>query len=45
MLSNNAYKFRIYPNITQAILVNKTIECSRFVCNYFLMHTKKQEKA
>ncbi|MHA4415378.1 helix-turn-helix domain-containing protein, partial [Bacillus cereus] len=33
---NKAYKFRIYPNQAQAILINKTIGCSRFVFNYFL---------
>ncbi|MGO5007477.1 helix-turn-helix domain-containing protein, partial [Bacillus wiedmannii] len=26
---NKAYKFRIYPNKAQAILINKTIGCSR----------------
>ena len=36
MLKNKAYKFRIYPNKEQAILINKTIGCSRFVYNYFL---------
>ncbi|MFF1291474.1 IS200/IS605 family element RNA-guided endonuclease TnpB [Bacillus thuringiensis] len=33
---NKAYKFRIYPNQAQAILINKTIGCSRFVFNHFL---------
>ena len=36
MLVNKAYKFRIYPNQEQEILINKTIGCSRFVFNYFL---------
>jgi putative transposase len=36
MLKNKAYKFRIYPNEEQIILINKTIGCSRFVYNYFL---------
>jgi putative transposase len=36
MIINKAYKFRIYPNQAQAILINKTIGCSRFVFNYFL---------
>ncbi|WP_180226819.1 helix-turn-helix domain-containing protein, partial [Bacillus thuringiensis] len=35
-MMNKAYKFRIYPNQAQAILINKTIGCSRFVFNYFL---------
>ncbi|MEH6940600.1 RNA-guided endonuclease TnpB family protein, partial [Bacillus sp. JJ722] len=36
MLVNKAYKFRIYPNKKQEILILKTIGCSRFVFNYFL---------
>lgn len=36
MLVNKAYKFRIYPNKKQEILIAKTIGCSRFVFNYFL---------
>ncbi|MEC2513992.1 helix-turn-helix domain-containing protein, partial [Bacillus thuringiensis] len=28
MIMNKAYKFRIYPNQAQAILINKTIGCS-----------------
>ncbi|PGS78563.1 transposase, partial [Bacillus thuringiensis] len=31
IMMNKAYKFRIYPNQEQAILINKTIGCSRFV--------------
>ena len=36
MMINKLYKFRIYPNKTQAILINKTIGCFRFVFNHFL---------
>nr|AOB42106.1 Transposase, IS605 OrfB [Bacillus thuringiensis] len=36
MMINKAYKFRIYPNQAQSILINKTIDCSRFVFNHFL---------
>lgn len=36
MLKHKAYKFRLYPNKEQVILINKTIGCSRFVYNYFL---------
>ncbi|MGS2751547.1 IS200/IS605 family element RNA-guided endonuclease TnpB [Bacillus zanthoxyli] len=36
MLVNKAYKFRIYPNKDQEILIAKTIGCSHFVFNYFL---------
>ncbi|WP_300380563.1 IS200/IS605 family element RNA-guided endonuclease TnpB [Clostridium sp.] len=31
-----AYKYRIYPNLHQEILINKTLGCTRFVFNYFL---------
>ncbi|HDR4539833.1 TPA: helix-turn-helix domain-containing protein, partial [Bacillus cereus] len=44
-MMNKAYKFRIYPNQAQAILINKTIGCSRFVFNHFLClwdHTYKE---
>lgn len=33
---HKAFKFRLYPNKEQAILINKTIGCSRFVYNHFL---------
>ncbi|MFY0228812.1 IS200/IS605 family element RNA-guided endonuclease TnpB [Bacillus cytotoxicus] len=36
MLVNKVYKFRIYPNKEQEILIAKTIGCSRFVFNHFL---------
>jgi len=36
MLVHKAYKFRIYPNKEQEILIAKTIGCSRFVFNHFL---------
>ncbi|WP_391558612.1 IS200/IS605 family element RNA-guided endonuclease TnpB [Robertmurraya sp.] len=36
MLVNKAYKFRIYLNKEQGILIAKTIGCSRFVFNHFL---------
>lgn len=36
MKIHRAYRFRLYPNKDQAILINKTIGCSRFVYNYFL---------
>jgi len=31
-----AYKYRIYPNKTQAELINRIIGCCRFVYNYYL---------
>ncbi|PGS96727.1 transposase [Bacillus cereus] len=37
MLVNKAYKFRIYSNKKQEIVITKTIGCSRFVFNHFLV--------
>ena len=31
-----AYKFRLYPNDEQRILIHKTFGCTRFIYNYFL---------
>ena len=31
-----AYRFRLYPNVTQRLLINKTFGCTRFIYNYFL---------
>ena len=36
MLLHKAYKFRIYPNKEQSVLISKTIGCARFVYNHFL---------
>ncbi|MGD6817290.1 IS200/IS605 family element RNA-guided endonuclease TnpB [Metabacillus sp. 84] len=36
MKTHKAYKFRIYPDKEQEILINKTIGCSRYVFNHFL---------
>lgn len=36
MLRHKAYKFRVYPTEEQAIQIDKTIGCSRFVYNHFL---------
>ncbi|WP_343756771.1 IS200/IS605 family element RNA-guided endonuclease TnpB [Alkalibacterium iburiense] len=36
MNTHKAYKFRLYPNKEQALLINKTIGCSRFIYNHFL---------
>lgn len=36
MVVYKAYRFRIYPNQKQKILINKTFGCARFVFNYFL---------
>ncbi len=36
ILHYKAYKFRIFPNREQSILIGKTIGCARFVYNHFL---------
>ncbi|MBF4501386.1 transposase [Savagea sp. SN6] len=41
MLIHKAYKFRIYPNKNQEVLIAKTIGCSRFVFNHFLAKWKE----
>jgi len=41
MMIHKAYKFRIYPNQQQRILIGKTIGCSRFVFNHFLSEWNK----
>ncbi|MBR2828802.1 MAG: transposase [Bacilli bacterium] len=35
------FRFRMYPNQDQIILINKTFGCSRFIYNYFLDKCKK----
>ena len=41
MMIHKAYKFRIYPNQEQRILIGKTIGCSRFVFNRLLSEWDK----
>ena len=36
-----AYKFRLYPNEEQTVLIHKTFGCYRFIYNYFLDVCKK----
>ena len=36
MKKNIAYKFRLYPDLKQKELINKTIGSTRFIYNYFL---------
>ncbi|MBT2582621.1 helix-turn-helix domain-containing protein [Planococcus sp. ISL-109] len=36
MMVHKAYRFRLYPNKKQQVLIAKTIGCSRFVFNHFL---------
>ncbi len=37
-----AYKFRLYPNDNQKILINKTFGCTRFIYNHFLNKCKEE---
>jgi putative transposase len=43
MKVKKAYKFKIYPNKKQEILIVKTIGCSRFVYNYFVGKQKNKD--
>ena len=36
-----AYKFRLYPNRIQKVLINKMFGCTCFVYNYYLEKMKK----
>lgn len=36
-----AYRFGMYPNDEQRILINKTFGCTRFIYNYFLDKCKR----
>lgn len=35
-MANRAYKFRIYPNKEQEVLIQKTFGCVRFIYNHYL---------
>lgn len=37
-----AYKFRLYPNQNQQLLLNQHLGCDRFIYNYFLNQRKEQ---
>ena len=38
-----SFKFRIYPNKEQTILLNKSFGCTRFVYNYYLSNIKENK--
>ena len=38
-----AYKFRMYPNDGQKVLINKYIGCSKFIYNYYLTYIKQNK--
>ncbi len=37
-----AYKYRLYPNKEQEVLIQKTFGCCRFVYNQTLAHRKEK---
>ncbi|WP_411167744.1 IS200/IS605 family element RNA-guided endonuclease TnpB [Clostridium sp. MB05] len=39
-----AFKYRIYPNKEQTIMLNKTFGCNRYIFNYFLNHKIEEYK-
>ena len=41
VVENRAYRFRLYPNKEQSILINKTIGCARLIYNSLLQDKKK----
>lgn len=41
ILMYKAYRFGMYPNDEQRILINKTFGCTRFIYNYFLDKCKR----
>ena len=43
MIQKKAYKFRIYPNSTQKVLLSKTFGCVRFIWNQFVESFNKKE--
>jgi putative transposase len=43
MIQKRAYKFRIYPNNTQKILLSKTFGCVRYIWNQFVESFNKKE--
>ena len=44
MLQNYTYKFRLYPNESDKVLLSKHFGCCRFVHNYFLDNNNKTYK-
>lgn len=37
------YKFRMYPNVEQKILIHKNFGCSRFIYNHYLTYIKEHK--
>lgn len=43
-LKNKAYKYQLYPNDKQTILINRTIGCARLIYNLLLCDKKEYYK-
>jgi len=43
ILREKGYKFRLYPNKEQKILINKSIGCARYIYNHFLAKAKEDK--
>ena len=41
---HKAYKFRMYPDDEQRILINQFLGCSRFIYNHYLDYKDKKYK-
>lgn len=44
LIIKKAFKYRIYPNQEQQVLISKTIGCARFVFNYALAKQREKDK-
>ena len=43
IIREKGYKFRLYPNKKQKILINKSVGCTRYVYNHFLSKAKEDK--
>jgi putative transposase len=43
IIREKGYKFRLYPNKKQKILINKSVGCARYIFNHFLAKAKEDK--
>jgi len=43
IIREKGYKFRLYPNKKQKILINKSVGCARYIYNHFLAKAKEDK--
>jgi len=43
IMREKGYKFRLYPNEKQKILINKSVGCARYIYNHFLAKAKEDK--